>query len=1492
MVQEKEFELDYVIKTTAELINDSEPVLNALMRFFENTQESYKEQRVLVENGELDPWDIAPVENEVDYELVEFVAQALNPVISHITKVIAERYKTNPADLYDGYFLQEYNREVYRMKYALHDKDGTRLEKNVFETIIRVAIAVAAVEGRYNNNSAVSAFASFFAVMALKYFIGGGRIMANAGSYLYKNSTTLINCTVMNQIPDSIDGIMDVAKQAALSLKSGAGVGYNFSTIRPKGAFVHGAGAETSGVISFMEIYDKTCNTIMSAGGRRGAQMATLHVEHPEIRSFITAKREDGILRNFNLSVLPTDKFMHAVENNENIDLWFWEKTDLEQIPEGAQGAYIKAGDIPYSHPDAEYFIFREGHAEVEYGNATPHTIFKKKIYETVPASEIYDLIMESTYDFAEPGFILIDRINEMNNLAPYGEHIQATNPCVTGDTIVPTLEGLKRIDELAGRNDLMTITDRRPNYDLFGTEISSAEAVYSGEKDVLEVVTEKGYSLRLTPDHLIYTPEYGYKEAGSLNVGDKISIQSGDNKMRKQGDQADAEQGFVLGALVHNGSFTTYTTEDGEEVPAYKARFSQAEQVSYTILHDTIMQATNGENMKYHTETDQEVGLQTIWYYDEAAVKWLQEIGAGDLKSIPENIINGSSKRAQAFLRGLFGTLGPIFDIDELPGKYKRKKGAVFVDRNIAKTTHLLLLDLGIPSHYIDLDTVFIVHSAKEQTLKYYMYNDTIVSIKPAGKEKVYDLKVPQEATFIANGIVVHNCTPAGTLVSTPKGFVPVETINEGDKISTALGTGRVKTVETFDNTPVYEVETSDGTVIRASEGHIFHTIRGQGKYFDNETRLMNLQIGDYIRVHAGTPSNNTVSATALKERGMNDKDIGFLVGVILGDGTFTDNHYGVKVTLGKHESFWLKELEQFFTRYGFDYANHTYDYSTATNLSLGSDVKADLMELGLEPNKASEKSLPLHLINTNKEFMVGFLDGIISTDGNVHTKKDNPMVRIKSASKSLLSSIQKVLNLLGIHGRIYSVNRKPTSIGDRKITNNSVWELVIMGSNLRSLYEQVTLRHKEKQERLTKLALNYNLTGETWKTRIVDIRYVGKETVYDLYEEKSDTWITECLVSRGCGEQPLPPNGSCNLGSVFLHSFVDNPFSPRATYRYYEYLEAVGIANRFLDNVNDITNLPLPSLRQQAWYKRRHGLGVTGVADMLAAMGYRYGAPKAISALDRIFGGLAAASLASNFYLAEQKGSAPIFLSKGPEKIKESKYIQAVVENIKKIPQLEFMHRKIVTSLAANDFLRYSHATSIAPTGTMSLTWGDNVANGIEPTFSHSYMRNTRVSGKLAKTQNRIFSAAYKWYLNIVGDNENMTNPDELIPTTDNVTLQAHIDTQAVAQKWIDSSVSKTCNIPTEFPFEDFKNAYIDAWKRGVKGFTTFRFNPNFSVGVLTRDNDLKNTKYIFTYTDENGVERELKVNGDDTIMYKGEKINASNLYEALKEKLLGKM
>ena len=1133
MVQEKEFELDYVIKTTAELINDSEPVLNALMRFFENTQESYKEQRVLVENGELDPWDIAPVENEVDYELVEFVAQALNPVISHITKVIAERYKTNPADLYDGYFLQEYNREVYRMKYALHDKDGTRLEKNVFETIIRVAIAVAAVEGRYNNNSAVSAFASFFAVMALKYFIGGGRIMANAGSYLYKNSTTLINCTVMNQIPDSIDGIMDVAKQAALSLKSGAGVGYNFSTIRPKGAFVHGAGAETSGVISFMEIYDKTCNTIMSAGGRRGAQMATLHVEHPEIRSFITAKREDGILRNFNLSVLPTDKFMHAVENNENIDLWFWEKTDLEQIPEGAQGAYIKAGDIPYSHPDAEYFIFREGHAEVEYGNATPHTIFKKKIYETVPASEIYDLIMESTYDFAEPGFILIDRINEMNNLAPYGEHIQATNPCVTGDTIVPTLEGLKRIDELAGRNDLMTITDRRPNYDLFGTEISSAEAVYSGEKDVLEVVTEKGYSLRLTPDHLIYTPEYGYKEAGSLNVGDKISIQSGDNKMRKQGDQADAEQGFVLGALVHNGSFTTYTTEDGEEVPAYKARFSQAEQVSYTILHDTIMQATNGEDMKYHTETDQEVGLQTIWYYDEAAVKWLQEIGAGDLKSVPENIINGSSKRAQAFLRGLFGTLGPIFDIDELPGKYKRKKGAVFVDRDIAKTTHLLLLDLGIPSHYIDLDTVFIVHSAKEQTLKYYMYNDSIVSIKPAGKEKVYDLKVPQEATFIANGIVVHNC-----------------------------------------------------------------------------------------------------------------------------------------------------------------------------------------------------------------------------------------------------------------------------------------------------------------------------------------------------------------------GEQPLPPNGSCNLGSVFLHSFVDNPFNPRATYRYYEYLEAVGIANRFLDNVNDITNLPLPSLRQQAWYKRRHGLGVTGVADMLAAMGYRYGAPKAISALDRIFGGLAAASLASNFYLAEQKGSAPIFLSKGPEKIKESKYIQAVVENIKKIPQLEFMHRKIVTSLAANAFLRYSHATSIAPTGTMSLTWGDNVANGIEPTFSHSYMRNTRVSGKLAKTQNRIFSAAYKWYLNIVGDNENMTNPDELIPTTDNVTLQAHIDTQAVAQKWIDSSVSKTCNIPTEFPFEDFKNAYIDAWKRGVKGFTTFRFNPNFSVGVLTRDNDLKNTKYVFTYTDANGVERELKVNGDDTIMYKGEKINASNLYEALKEKLLGKM
>lgn len=323
-------------------------------------------------------------------------------------------------------FKQDISFEVWggeSGKYRLKDNDGSPIENTPEETCERVATALADIEPKDKQY-----WKDQFMTITGTKFAGGGRIMANVGAGKYKKETSPINCTVMRQIPDSLVGIMDVVKDAAITLKSGCGVGYDFSTIRPKGSHVWGAGADTSGVISFMKIFDSACSTIMSGGARRGAQMGCLDVSSPEIFDFIAEKRNDGALRYFNLSILVSDKFMQAVVDDAKWDLWFWEKVK-GPVQEGVHVCKIMANDLPYNHSEYEYFSFAQEHCEVEYGNCTVSDIYKKKIHKTVDARQIWDVIMKSTYDFWEPGVIFIDRVNEENNLY-FVEKIRATNPC------------------------------------------------------------------------------------------------------------------------------------------------------------------------------------------------------------------------------------------------------------------------------------------------------------------------------------------------------------------------------------------------------------------------------------------------------------------------------------------------------------------------------------------------------------------------------------------------------------------------------------------------------------------------------------------------------------------------------------------------------------------------------------------------------------------------------------------------------------------------------------------------------------------------------------------------------------------------------------------------------------------------------------------------------------------------------------------------------
>ncbi|HAZ94863.1 MAG TPA: ribonucleoside-diphosphate reductase, adenosylcobalamin-dependent, partial [Porticoccaceae bacterium] len=312
--------------------------------------------------------------------------------------------KNNPEIL-----MQDASLDIWDKKYRLKDKEEQPVDADIDATYARVAKALSDVEDKDKRALWSERFN-----WALKHgAIPAGRIISNAGAQAYKPATSTINCTVSGIVPDSMQGILERNLEAGLTLKAGCGIGYEFSTLRPKGAYVSGAGAYTSGPLSFMDIYDKMCFTVSSAGGRRGAQMATFDVSHPDVFDFVRAKREDGRLRQFNLSLLITEEFIEAVRNDGSWDLTF--PISAKEIEGGLD---LKGDNVVWKpFPTTENYISND------------EGLVACRIYETIRAQKLWNAIMSSTYDYAEPGFILIDQVNKNNNNW-FCEDIRATNPC------------------------------------------------------------------------------------------------------------------------------------------------------------------------------------------------------------------------------------------------------------------------------------------------------------------------------------------------------------------------------------------------------------------------------------------------------------------------------------------------------------------------------------------------------------------------------------------------------------------------------------------------------------------------------------------------------------------------------------------------------------------------------------------------------------------------------------------------------------------------------------------------------------------------------------------------------------------------------------------------------------------------------------------------------------------------------------------------------
>ena len=1084
--------------------------------------------------------------------------------------------KIDPRDI-DAIPFQEASLDIWDKKYRLTAKDGTPIDKTMDDTYGRVAQALAAVE----REDVREHWNERFLWALRRGAIPAGRVTSNAGALEHKPATSTINCTVSGTIHDSMDDILKKVHEAGLTLKAGCGIGYEFSTLRARGAYVSGAGAYTSGPLSFMDIFDKMCFTVSSAGGRRGAQMGTFDIGHPDVMEFIRAKRESGRLRQFNLSLLITDEFMQAVREDREWKLAF----PLSQRENEADKPDLK---------DPAKFVWREWPVHEGYV-VNEEGLVACKIYKTLPARRVWDVIMTSTYDFAEPGFILIDRVNELNNNW-WCENIRATNPCVTADTRLATRYGLVRMGDLYdARVYVQATVDRRALGEGPGVAVREAVPVFitSPSADVYRVVTKDGYEIKATEWHDFYTTR-GKLKLKDLKPGDELLVQSGKGQFGGCGNE---ELGLLLGLITGDGHFTN---------------------------------RGKGNN----------AAVIDLWGEDRDF--------AHEVVDLVNSLIAGWARRARQY----------------------RVSAVAVPDRNQLIIRSVILA----------------------RVLEYY------------------------------------GCT------------------------------AKAKT------------------------------------------------------------------------------------------------------------------------------------------------------------------QVPEIVWRGNEDCVRGYLRGLFQTDGTVNVSGNagtSCSIRLASSQPSLLQDVQMLLANFGIFCRILKRREAgqrllPDSKGGKRLYDcKADYELIIDGESRERFMSEVGFISASKNARYNNWVSGKVLRKtQRFSSRIAEIVYAGREPVFDTTQEDHNTVIFNGLVTGQCGEQPLSPYASCLLGSVNLTRFVKHPFTDFAEFDWGEYREVVKIFTRMLDNVVEVNGLPLERQREEILRKRRHGMGFLGLGSTLTLLRTKYGSPAAVQFTEDVTREMAVAGWEAALELAREKGPAPIMneeftvtkemLRKRPEMARDgwkpgakiagrllhakySRYMQRVAQAA---PQL--VHELAETGA------RFTHHTSIAPTGTISLSLANNASNGIEPSFAHHYFRNVIREGKKSKEKIDVYSFELLAYRELVNPQAKpgATNDAERLPdyfiASEDITPKEHVEVQAAAQKWVDSSISKTANVPTDFPYEKFKDIYLYAHEQGLKGCTTFRFNPEAFQGVLVKEQDLKNTLYKFTLEDGSVIE----ARGDEEIDYDGEIHTAANLFDAIKDGYYGRM
>ena len=1230
--------------------------------------------------------------------------------------------KPKPMNPSNRFELQPTSYEIWDSKYRLKNEQGQPIDQTIEDTFKRVAGALAKVEIKQEY------WYEKFLWAMLHGAIPAGRIMSNAGAEQYKPNTSTINCVVSSTIEDNMDSILTNLRDAGMTLKNGSGIGYEFSTLRPKGAYVAGAGGYTSGPLSFIDIYDKMCFTISSAGGRRGAQMATFDIRHPDVIEFIQAKREDGRLRQFNLSLLITHDFMEAVKENKE-----WKFT----FPLGSD-----------------------------------------TVYKTIPARELWNLIMQSNYEYAEPGFLLIDEINRMNNNW-WCEEVRATNPCVAEGTLVATPNGLMTVGSLKVGDEIITAHGTVRNI----TSIETHDAI-----EVFAVRLANGAMNYVTADHIFHTKNY---DPESINVGawrDDVRVR--DLKI------GDIVRLVELNNFQVNRPFEKKSSRIESITPAgrYKV-YDIYESTTDTWLTEGGLVSRgcgeqplpqNGSCLLGSIDLTQFVTkpFTSEVFFDWGTYTDVIRIFTRMLDNVVE--INGlplESQRKELELKrrhgmGYFG-LGSVFSMMGMSyGSPQSVELTQSLTETLAIEGYIIGLDLAKekgPAPIMDMDFEVTEELRKKRPdlfEPFHPMGDFTVKGKFLHANSAYMSRIGKlEPELIAElaqigcrfthhtSIAPTGCVRFDTLVMTDNGLEFIENIGDKEgqqwqELKMIVGTdcGNKQATHFFVNgyKPTLVLKTSTGKEIEATPNHQLRVISNDGIYIWK--RFDEINVGDiaislvnnYHRkqdeitlneVKSNLPLDHWHNRSLFKSPKFLNEDISELVGFLHSNGNVKSiRHVRFFHHVDYSDSVFDKIDKTLLDNFNL-YGKRIHDCKRECSIKVNelhvhsTDFTSWLKINGLSKSKSSENKIPDLILKSGRKNIYAYLRGYFEGDGSASGNG----ITLTSASKEMIDVAQILLQSVGI------VSTKNISVHE--------------GDN------------SHKGGDIFRLGINHNIDR---------MRYM-KEIGF--------------ISSKGTNL-----NVPCKRNSERRQLNKD---VKKSLHKFFNTNNNIVLKNKLVEFESSIN-------------EELHYEVITGISNS-----------------------------------------------------KSFTYDLSVPENVTYI---------------ANGFVSHN---------TLALSFGNNASNGIEPSFSHHYVRNVIVQGKKTKEQMDVYSKEALLYREMMGGREEDFEMPDWCVTASYITPKEHIDIQAAAQYWIDSSISKSINVPSDISMEDFQGIYDYAYESGLKGCTTFRFNPDNFQGVLVNNSDLENTTYQFTL--ENG--ETVTVKGSDTIEYDGETHGAANLFDALKEGLYGK-